>query len=198
MPPRRRKKPPNPTLLSLLFTCLYKLISSVPECKILGHISQFIELGKIVGLGSNFAPISDRFRGPLSPTIQRFGNPKRLHTSSYVIYFHLCSSCSGSAGLNLPCSGLGCSSLGSCLTFVSPQWPIRSLRVPPLKSSLAFIDYLIINLGCEYQPWRLPSLDISSPEFLVACGGFACYGRGRSSTPTSVLVIRSRGPICDY
>jgi len=160
MPPRRRKKPPDPIPLSLLFTCLFKQIPSVPDCKLLGHISQFIELGQILGLASISASRFDRFRGPLSPTVQRFGNPKRLHTSSYAVCCPFCSSCPASSGINCPCSGLGCSSLGSCPSF----------------------------------PWRLLSLDRSSSELLVVDGGFACYGRGRSLNPTSVPVIRSKGP----
>jgi len=52
MPTRRRKKPPDPTPLFLPFTCLSKKSTSVLELHLLGHIGQFIHLGKIVGLTS--------------------------------------------------------------------------------------------------------------------------------------------------
>uniref|UniRef100_A0A7C9F9T4 Uncharacterized protein n=1 Tax=Opuntia streptacantha TaxID=393608 RepID=A0A7C9F9T4_OPUST len=108
--------------------------------------------------------------------------------------FQLCANCSTSSGLTLPCSSLGCSSLGHFSTLVTAHWPTQSLRVPAVKSSLAVKVSLISNLGSEFQPWRLLSCGISSPEFSVVYGGFARYGRGRSSTPTSVPVIRLRGP----
>uniref|UniRef100_A0A7C9EBF0 Uncharacterized protein n=1 Tax=Opuntia streptacantha TaxID=393608 RepID=A0A7C9EBF0_OPUST len=77
MTPRRIKKPPDPIPLSLLFTRLFKQFPSDSDYTLLGHISQFIELGKILGLASNSTSSSDRVKGSRSPTVQRFGTPHR-------------------------------------------------------------------------------------------------------------------------
>ena len=45
---KRRKKPLDPFMLSLLLKYLCSLVPSVPVCTIFGHTSQFLELGKLV------------------------------------------------------------------------------------------------------------------------------------------------------
>uniref|UniRef100_A0A7C9AGP7 Uncharacterized protein n=1 Tax=Opuntia streptacantha TaxID=393608 RepID=A0A7C9AGP7_OPUST len=161
MPPRRRKKPPDPIPLSLLFTCLFKQIPSVLECKLLGHIPQFVDSGKFVGFASVSASFSDRFGHPLSSTIQRFGNPNRFHTSGYGVSCRLCSSCPARYRHNLPCSGLGSSRLVSCSSF-----PWRLLYLDRSSSELLVVDgdFAYYGRGRSLTPTCIPVIRSKGPR----------------------------------
>uniref|UniRef100_A0A7C8YD06 Uncharacterized protein n=1 Tax=Opuntia streptacantha TaxID=393608 RepID=A0A7C8YD06_OPUST len=127
MPPRRRKKPPDPTPLYLSITCLFKKTLSILECQLLVPISQLVHLGRIVGLASMSASIPGRFNRP---------------------------------AFNLPCSGFCCPGLGH-------------------------------HSSCQ---WRFLSIDRSTSVSSVFGSDFACYGCGRTLSPSSVPDIGTSEP----
>jgi len=207
MTPRRRKKPPDPIPLSLLFTRLFKQFPSDSNYTLLGHISQFIELGKILGLASNSTSSSDRVKGPRSPTVQRFRTPPRsvaVKRTFSVVGFR--SRSTRAVSLSSPATiamALGLQILGLLLDEVSVAPSIRFELSVSLGACqvcgflLSIITFFFVFLWC-----LLPIL------WLSGCTGFDLFllhfgfthGPGSQFIPAIVvldLVFQIQGPLID-